>query len=209
MAALAESVGWEELTFAGLHLPVTVRLSAPMTDQELIAFSHRHRPYRMEQNANGELEIMSPLGFQSGQREMFTCRMLGNWANEHGGVCASPDTGFRLADDAVRCPDASWISDARAAALTEAQQRGFAPVCPEVLIEILSETDRRTTLEAKLEMWMANGAQLAWMIDPYAATVSIYRAGAGVEVLERPEVVEAGEPVAGFRLVMERLWDKA
>jgi Uma2 family endonuclease len=209
MSALAEFVGMDELTFAGLPLPVTVRLSAPMTDQELIAFSHRHRPYRMELNANGELEIMSPLGFEGGRREVFAMAKLFDWAEENGGVCASSDTGFRLPDDAVRCPDASWISDARVAVLTEDQQRGFAPVCPQFLIEILSETDRRATLEAKMEMWIANGAQLAWMIDPFAATVSVYRPDAAVEVLERPEWVEAGEPVAGFRLNTERLWDKA
>jgi Uma2 family endonuclease len=68
---------------------------------------------------------------------------------------------------------------------------------------------RRATLETKMEMWIANGAKLAWMIDPYAATVSVYKPGAAVEVLERPEWVEAGEPVAGFRLAMARLWAKA
>jgi Uma2 family endonuclease len=189
-------------------LPVTLRPSEPMTDQELITFSRRHRPYRIEQNANGELEIMSPLGFEGGQREMFVGRMLGNWADEHGGVCASPDTGFKLLSREIRSPDASWVSDARVAQLTDAEKRGFAPVCPEFLIEILSETDRRATLEAKMEMWIANGAQLAWMIDPFAATVCIYRPDTAVEVLERPEFVEAGEPVKGFRLAMARLWGK-
>jgi Uma2 family endonuclease len=190
-------------------MPVTIRLSEPMSDQELIAFSYRNRPFQIELNANGELEIMSPLGFDGGRREVFVMAMLYAWVEEHGGVCASCDTGFRLPDNAVRSPDASWTSDARSNALTDAERRGFAPFCPEFLIEILSESDRRATLETKMEMWIANGAKLAWMIDPYAATVSVYKPGAAVEVLERPEWVEAGEPVAGFRLAMARLWAKA
>jgi Uma2 family endonuclease len=57
-------------------------------------------------------------------------------------------------------------------------------------------------------MWITNGAQLAWMVDPYRATLSIYRPGAAVEVLTRPDSVEAGDPVAGFRLSTLLLWDE-
>ena len=56
-------------------------------------------------------------------------------------------------------------------------------------------------------MWIENGAQLAWLINPYAGTVSIYRPGRREEVLQRPEVVEADAVVPGFRLRMARFWD--
>ncbi len=48
-------------------------------------------------------------------------------------------------------------------------------------------------------MWIADGARLAWMIDPYRATVSIYRHGTEVEMLDRPASVEATDP--SIRLV--------
>jgi Uma2 family endonuclease len=57
-----------------------------------------------------------------------------------------------------------------------------------------------------MEMWMANGAQLGWLIDPYAATVYIYRPGQQPEVLPKPEVMVGEGPIAGFRLEMERFW---
>ena len=208
MAALAESVGLEYLSFAGLRMPVTIRLHEPMSDDELLAFSRRNRPYRIERNADGELEIMSPQGFDGGQRELYVMRVLGNWAEEHGGVCASCDTGFRLPDNAIRSPDASWLSQSRVDALTDNQRRGFAPVCPEFLIEILSPSDSRRDLEQKMGMWITNGAQLAWMIDPFAATISIYRPDAAAEVLARPDWVEADSVVTGFRLETSRLWAK-
>ena len=53
---------------------------------------------------------------------------------------------------------------------------------------------------------MANGAQLGWLIDPYTATVYIYRPGQQPETLQRPEVVEGEDPIGGFRLEMERFW---
>ena len=78
-------------------------------------------------------------------------------------------------------------------------------VCPDFLVEVLSGSDSRTKLEATMEMWMVNGARLAWMIDPFAATLSIYRPGQQLEVLARPEWVEADSVVPGFRLETARL----
>ena len=47
-----------------------------------------------------------------------------------------------------------------------------------------------------------NGAELAWMIDPFARTVTVYRPGSEPEVMSRPEVVRGEDPVAGFALQM-------
>ena len=151
---------------------------------------------------------MSPVGMDGSQWEAEVIRELGNWTKEHGGYFFSSNGGFNLPDGSVRSPDAAWISEARYKAVSRADQRRFAPGSPQFLAEILSESDNRSLLEAKLEMWLVNGAQLAWMIDPYERTLSIYRPGAEVEVLERPDSVEAGDPVAGFRLSTYLLWDE-
>ena len=208
MAALAESVELESFSLTGLPMPVTIRLPESLSDEELIAFSRRNRPYRIERNEAGDLEIMSPLSFDGGQREMFVMRILGNWAETSDGVCVSSNAGFKLPSSAVRSPDASWTSNTRLSRLTDAERRGFAPVCPEFLVEVLSESDLRSVLEAKMEMWIANGAQLAWMIDPFAATVSIYEPGVLPKILTRPDWVEADVVVPGFRLATLRLWAK-
>ncbi len=173
-----------------------------------MAFSRRNKPYRIERNAKGELEIMSPVGMEGSQWEAEVIRELGNWAHEHGGRFFSSNGGVTLPDGSMRSPDAAWISDARWNALSKSDRRRYSPLCPDFVIEILSESDSRSVLNTKMDMWLANGAQLAWMVDPYAATLSIYRPGAAVEVLERPDSVEAGEPVAGFRLSTRLLWDE-
>ena len=58
MAAVAQEVRLGEGTLAGVPMPVTLRPALPLSDEEIIAFSRRNRPYRVEQNAKGELEIM-------------------------------------------------------------------------------------------------------------------------------------------------------
>ena len=43
MAAIAERITEQELTWAGLPLPVTVRPAVAMTDDELMSFSRQNR----------------------------------------------------------------------------------------------------------------------------------------------------------------------
>ena len=208
MAAIAERITGQDFTWAGLPLPVTVRPPVAMTDDELMVFSRQNRIYRVERNAKGELEIMSPSGGKGSRWESRVIRELDFWAEYNGGACFSSNGGFHLPDGSVLSPDAAWVSAARWDALTEAQQTAYPPLCPDFVVEILSASDSRKTLEAKMQTWIANGAQLAWMIDPYRATLSIYRPGVVVEVLDRPDSVEAEEPIAGFRLSTLLLWDK-
>ncbi len=208
MSSTFTDTALQEAIVAGIPLPVVLRPEPPLNDAELLTFSQRNPLYRIERNAKGELEIMTPLGGDGSRWEALVIRELGYWADENGGVVFSSNGGFSLADGSMLSPDASWISDDRWNALTREQRRSFPPICPDFLVEILSASDSRSTLRAKLDTWMGNGAKLAWMIDPYAATVSIYRGGQTVQLLERPEYVEADGPVAGFRLTTHKLWDK-
>jgi Uma2 family endonuclease len=208
MATLAQIDLMQEGVLFGLPMPLTFRPPVAMSDEELIAFSRRNRPFRIERNSLGELEIMSPVGGDGSIWENIVSGELLLWAKQNGGKAFNSAGGFNLEDGSLRSPDAGWISDARWNALSRAHQRGFPPLCPDFVVEVLSASDSRSALEAKMEMWIANGARLAWMIDPYAATVSIYRPGAEVEVLERPDSMEASEPVAGFRLTTRLLWNK-
>jgi Uma2 family endonuclease len=71
---------------------------------------------------------------------------------------------------------------------------------------VLSETDSRRTLLGKMQMWIDAGVKLAWMIDPFAAEVFVYRPNALPEVLRRPDWVEADSVVTGFRLETAHMW---
>jgi len=58
-----------------------------------------------------------------------------------------------------------------------------------------------------MEEYIANGAQLGWLIDPLERKVHIYRAGTAVEILNDPSTV-SGEPLLkGFVLDVQVIWD--
>jgi Uma2 family endonuclease len=55
--------------------------------------------------------------------------------------------------------------------------------------------------------WIANGAQLAWLIDPQRKLATIYRPGQEPETRPQPESLEGEGPINGFSLRMHRFWE--
>jgi Uma2 family endonuclease len=195
------------LALSEIELPVRLRLERPVTDEELMCFSADNELLRVERDANGELLVMTPSGNRTGRKNAYVIQMLGMWADaDRRGYHFDSSTGFTLPDGSMRMPDAAWVEAARWDVLSEEEKDGFSPLCPDFVIELRSKTDRLPMLEEKMTMWIANGAKLAWLIDPERKVVAIYRAGQAVEVLEDPSSVQGDGVVAGFELVMERVW---
>ena len=57
-----------------------------------------------------------------------------------------------------------------------------------------------------MEEWIANGAQLAWLIVPEKRTVYAYRPGTPAEGLAEIEFIPGKGHVAGFRLELADIW---
>jgi len=198
------------LDLSSLAAPVLIRPAVPLTDEELIRFSEVNKPYRFERNKYGEIVMMTAVGGIGGTHENYVASSFFNWNESvQTGIAFAANTGFNLPDGSCLSPHAAWVSLARWNALTPDEQAGFPPLCPEFLIEVRSRSDSRRVVEEKMQLWLENGAQLAWLVDPIDANVSVYVPGQPVWTLERPETVEAGDPVAGFVLRAERLWPAA
>lgn len=187
--------------------PVRLRFERPMTDEELMQFCAANEMVRVERDANGELILMSPSGSGTGQKNSELIYQLAAWAREaNSGVVFDSSAGFTLPDGSMRSPDAAWIAWPRWNALSEKQKEGFAPICPEFVIELRSPSDGLAELQAKMKLWVANGAEVAWLVDPSRKVVEVYRVGWEVEVVEGGSAVEGDGPVAGFVLELGRVW---
>ena len=88
----------------------------------------------------------------------------------------------------VRCAlrNVSWISLNRWNSLSNQQKRGFAPINPDFVIELLSPTDKIKELQQKMAQYISCGVKLGWLINPDEAQVEIYREGKNKEVLDNP-----------------------
>jgi len=198
-----------QIDLLDLALPIVLRPSAPVSDEDLMRFSARNHPYKIERNQQGDLTIMTPVNYRGGKQEGYVAAALLLWAEADGRGSALPaNVGFKLPDGSCLAPDAAWLTKEHEDSLPPEEQDSFPPICPDFLIEVRSKTDLRRTVEAKMQTWLANGAQLAWLIDPIDGTFTIYRPDSIPETLDRPELVKAGAPVDGFELRCTRLWSR-
>ncbi len=195
------------LTLADTAFPVRLRFDRAMTDEELMRFCAANEVLRVEREPNGEITIMSPTGSQGSSIEADVALELGIWARQDGrGRSFNSNAGFTLPEGSVRAADAAWMSWSRWNAVPQAEREGFARLCPEFVIEVRSKSDRLGALREKMEMWIANGAELAWLIDPERRVVEVYRPGEAAEMHENPSSVLGDGPVLKFELVMDRVW---
>jgi Uma2 family endonuclease len=179
----------------------------PMTDEEFVAFCQQYEDCFVECTAEGEIIIMPPNYSRTGRRNLEIGAQLLMWTKKDGsGEAYDPSAGFRLPNGARRAPDASWIRKDRIAALPKEQQEGFYHLCPDFVIELRSSADRINRLKAKMEEYIANGAELGWLIDPQERTVWIYRPGRAVECIVNPDRILGEGPVAGFVLELADIW---
>ena len=87
---------------------------------------------------------------------------------------------FRLADGSVLSPDASLVALDRWQALSAEQRRGFAPLCPDLVVELASPSDEGllgiAALRRKMDVYQRNGARLGWLLLPEQRTVEVWPA---------------------------------
>lgn len=178
-----------------------------LTDEQFFQLCSDNRDLRMELTAQKELIIMPLAGLKTGWRNNLLCYRLTDWALKDGsGIVCDSSTGYRLANRALRAPDASWIRRERLAALDEKQIEKFGPLCPDFLVELMSPSDILEELQDKMAEYIANGARLGWLIDPFETRVYIYGPGQSVKCLENPSTISGDPVLPGFVFNVSEIW---
>jgi len=172
-----------------------------LTDEQFFRLCSDNPELNMELTAQKELIIMPPAGLKSNWRENFLATELTIWARKDGtGVAFSCNAGYVLPNSAKRAPDVSWIRRDRLAVFSDKELEKFGHLCPDFLAEILSPTNTLEELRDKMDEYMANGARLGWLIDPYEGHVYVYRPGKVAEELVNPATLSGDPVLPGFVL---------
>ncbi|GAB4531630.1 MAG: Uma2 family endonuclease [Pleurocapsa sp.] len=170
-------------------------LTDRISDFQLEQLCANNPDTRFETTKEGKLIIMSPTGSESGKFNMSLAFQIELWNRRTKlGVTFDSSTGFKLSNGATKSPDVSWIKNSRWQAISKAQQRKFAPIDPDFVIELLSPTDDLIELQQKMLEYMNCGVKLGWLIDPDEKLVEIYRNGEDKEVLINPDSL-SGEDI--------------
>lgn len=148
---------------------------------------------------NGEMVEVSPTAEESsaisativGMLWSFVhARRLGRLYTAEGGVVLFPDRAT------VRAPEVAFVRADRVPH-GEARKR-FARLAPDLVVEVLSPTDRTTEVIAKIEMYREAGVPLIWLVDPEVQTVTVIAAGTPTMVLRATDTLDGGDILPGF-----------
>ena len=80
------------------------------------------------------------------------------------------ETGFKLAEDMVRAPDAAFIRRERVEAV--GLTTGFWPGAPDLAAEVISPGDTYAEIEDKIADWLDAGTRLVVVVNPSTQTVA-------------------------------------
>lgn len=171
----------------------TVRLAKGIDDADLKRVIDDNPGWKIERSSDGSIS-MSPSAARYGPCVAEFVGQLRDWNTRSGwpGIVFGSVTGFTMPDGvATKAPDASWLSRERAAAVSDVDKDTFAPIVPDVCVEIASKTDRWSTIRRKVEEYRTDGARYAVALDP------------------APEKCTSSDPPTGLRFDFDAVFDAA
>jgi Uma2 family endonuclease len=180
-----------------------------MNKEEFHRFLLRNDNLRIERDKQGYVTIYPIMTYESGFLEGLAFTFLSNWSlkNRKLGRALSPSTSFDLPDGSTHKADGAWVSINKHNKLTEEEKKHIPLLVPDFVMEVRSQTDSIAKLRRKMqEVWMANGVEVAWLIDPLRGTAWVFRKGGEVEAFKKFEgVLTVGNLMPGFELDLKDL----
>jgi Uma2 family endonuclease len=194
------------LRITDVPLPVRLIYETPLTDDELLQFSGGNEVVWIEREPDGALYVKPIWAAVEGAMFAKINGDLWRWTDANGRGTVMGGCGYLLPDGSMRGSPVSWVLKERIAPFERLGRDCYPRLAPDFIVEVMSVFDDPAYVRRKMAQWIANGVPVAWLIEREPRRVTIYRAGKSPEVLEDPAVAQGDGPVAGFELVMARVW---
>ena len=153
----------------------------------------------------GVLHETMPVGQEHGEivinlgtelRNFVKPRRLGRLVASDSGVWLERDP------DTVREPDIAFTTVERMP--LDVRISGYAEVPPDLVVEVVSPSDKPPEVNAKASMWLRHGVRLVWVVYPETRTVDVHREGRAVETLGEDDALDV---LPGFRCPLPAVFD--
>jgi Uma2 family endonuclease len=176
-----------------------------MTAEELLALPDDGMRHEL---IDGELRTMAPSGRRHGRVTVSFTWPLAQYVRAHRlGEVWGAETGCLLArhPDMVRAADVAFVRRERLS--IQPDDPGYWPGAPDLVVEVLSPSDRPGEVAEKVATWLRYGAQIVVVVDPQRCTVAVHRSGRAPTVLTEADVLDGEDVVPGWSLPVRALFE--
>jgi Uma2 family endonuclease len=176
------------------------------TEQDLLEIAdHEDRLYELEdgvlvEKATGWQEAILATWISAEIAAYLKTHDLGQVMGAHGPL--------RILPDKVKLPDVSFISWNR----FPTQRLGRRPIpvlVPDLVVEVLSESNTKGEMNRKLRQYFAAGVTLVWYIDPETRSARVFTSPTDVTELDENGLLNGGQVLPGFQLSLRQLFKRA
>ena len=123
----------------------------------------------------------------------------------------SSSLGCWMKNRNCREPDVSFISKRRLIQLGfKPSTKKFFPEAPDLTVEVLSPSNTRAPINARLKDFFSSGTQIAWIIDPDIESAEICHSVADRVLIGSGGFLEGEQLLPGFKFPIADLfkaWD--
>ncbi len=162
------------------------------TDEELEKFPKDGRKYEL---LDGDF-LVSPVAITHGTVCIRISSLLDGYVRPRKlGLVLDSSLGCRLTPTCCLSPDVCFVSKER---LPENFDQFFAGA-PDLVVEVISPSDRRKTINQKMDRYFEHGTRLGWLVNTKKQIITV-RTDAGERSLADPhETLDGGDVLPGFK----------
>jgi len=156
---------------------------------------------------DGRIVRMNPTSLQHGDIELALGSALRDFVRKRRlGRVISGEVGIytRRGPDRVRAADIAFVSSER---LSGTPSGGYLKIAPELVVEIISPTDRWQDVRQKIEEYFAIGVQRVWIVEPDKRDVLVCSSSTEMRKLEEGDILTGEEALDGFSMPVAELFE--
>lgn len=147
----------------------------------------------------GRIVTVCRPGFRHGFVQLRIGALLDRYGHKKKRGRAVVETGVitELTPDTVRGPDVSYWSAARLP--LDLNPSGYPEEPPDLCVGVLSPSNIRSRIDAKMKEYFARGVKMVWVADPKSRTLTVHRSLVEESVLEESDTVTVSDVLPGFK----------
>lgn len=163
---------------------------------------------------DGEVRDVTPTKFQHSKisKRIFSRLLFYETETENGETFF--ETAFVLEDTSdwvrgARIPDVLYIQKERLEKYENEIEDGEKKpliLVPDLVVEVISPTDKYTDINTKIDTYLSDGVKLIWIVDPQRKTIAVYDGNDTAKILRVDDNLTGGDVLPEFEILVKDIF---